>query len=653
MSKDLLYKAHITDRIELAINQIADAKSLIWTVDYMSDIVDSKGPKIIFSEKIKSPEHVPESMSVYLKPIWEEITEKDLWRDDDKVMDIYTERIITEVEAWLDSLAEKRKEQPSVKVDVSDDTPTKKTMTKSEFYSFIHNEDVQKTLMHIGDSRHLMGYLVQEKRIDGEVWFEYSCTDSMKGPYRISLTEYYNRNREKFDENPAAVLADLKEYVEHQLDGVMFLDKELHTENDANDAPTKKTMTKAEFYAFLKNKDVQKTLLHIADARHLNGYLESGVEYGEDVFLLFSPPNVDDWEEPYRISLTEYYDRNHWAFDENPELVLNDLKRYVEKKLDTFLFMDQDFHTENEAKNAEKARELNRNLFALTIMSKGANRLTRLAERRKMKVRYDGQERSVTFYKPGLKTIALAITIRMDEFVDLMSNELLSADDKDKVAWFAEYCDSTIEEHIYKQKFEVNKHSLSYIHDSIRKWCKDHDVNVTFIDEKEDPLKTGYMLFWVYKEHLVTLVIDIANNPEFAGLCYEESDYADNGLQPWNPKYAKIRTSYALVIDDAHSIIEKVINMIIAELLAPKRTIPLAKGLQEAFKNYSSKELYKSCNSVPEAWINQFIEESAYFEDFMHASINTIVELIQFIRMKEREVEEDNNHRYGDNHHGK
>lgn len=539
MSKDLLYKAHITDRIELAINQIADAKSLIWTVDYMSDIVDSKGPKIIFSEKIKSPEHVPESMSVYLKPIWEEITEKDLWRDDDKVMDIYTERIITEVEAWLDSLAEKRKEQPSVKVDVSDDTPTKKTMTK------------------------------------------------------------------------------------------------------------------AEFYAFLKNKDVQKTLLHIADARHLNGYLESGVEYGEDVFLLFSPPNVDDWEEPYRISLTEYYDRNHWAFDENPELVLNDLKRYVEKKLDTFLFMDQDFHTENEAKNAEKARELNRNLFALTIMSKGANRLTRLAERRKMKVRYDGQERSVTFYKPGLKTIALSITINMDYFVDSMSEKLISADDDEKVSWFTEYCDSTIEEHIYKQKFEVNKHSLSYIHDSIRKWCKDHDVNVTFIDEKEDPLKTGYMLFWVYKEHLVTLVIDIANNPEFAGLCHEESDYADNGLQPWNPKYAKIRTSYALVIDDAHSIIEKVINMIIAELLAPKRTIPLAKGLQEAFKNYSSKELYKSCNSVPEAWINQFIEESAYFEDFMHASINTIVELIQFIRMKEREVEEDNNHRYGDNHHGK
>ena len=556
MSKDLLYKAHITDRIESAINQIADAKSLIWTVDCMSDIVDSKGPKIIFSEKIKFPEQEPESMSIQLKPIWDEITEKNLWHNEDKVMDIYTERIIKEVEAWLDSLAEKRKEQPSVKVDVSavedhfknlpgysclvkidgpDDTPAaKKTMTKAEFYSFLLNKDVQKTLMRIGDTHHLMGYLVQEKHIDGEIWFEYSCTDSMKGPYRISMTDYYERNHEKFDDNPASVLADLKAYVEDKLNAMLFLDKELHIKKDV------------------------------------------------------------------------------------PE-----------------------------------ARELNRNLFALLIMTKGASRLTKLAERRNMKVKYDGQERSVTFYKSGWEPVTMAITIRMDDFVNSISDKLISASDDEKVSWFTEYCDQTIEKHICDQIFEVNKHSLSYIHDSIRKWCKDHNIGVTFIDEKEDPLKTGYMLFWVYKENLVTLVIDIANNPEFAGLCHEESDYADNGLQPWNPKYAKIRTSYALVIDDAHSIIEKVINMIIAELLAPKRKPPLAKGLQKAFKNYSSKELYKSCNSVPKEWINQFIEESAYFEDFMHASINTIVELIQFIRMKEREVEEDNDHRYGDNHHGK
>lgn len=537
MFKDSLYKAHITDRIESAINQIADAKSLIWTVDCMSDIVDSEGPKIIFSEKIKSPDHKPESMSIHLKPIWEEITEKDLWRDDDKVMDIYTERIITEVEAWLDSLAEKRQEQPSVKVDVSAD------------------EDRFKHL--------------------------------------------------------------------------------------------KKATTKAEFYAFIKKKDVQKTLMHIADARHLNGYLEHGTEYGTDVFLQFSPPNSADWEEPFRISLTEYYDRNHWTFDENPELVLADLKKYVEKKLDTFLFMDEDFHTENESKNAEEARELNRNLFALTIMTKGYNRLTKLADRRNMKVKYDGQERSVTFYKPGLKTIALAITIRMDEFVDLMSKELLSADDKDKVAWFAEYCDSTIERYMDAKAFERDIHSLSYIHDSIRKWRKDHNVNVTFVDEKEDPLKIGYMIFWVYPNNLVrkeALVIDIANNPEFAGLCHEESDWADNGLAPWNPRYAKIQTSYALVIDDAHSIIERVIKMIVTELLTPKKKPPLAKGLQEAFKNYSSKELYKSCNSVPKEWIDQFIEENAYFEDFMRASINTIMELIKFIRMKEQEAEGDNGH---------
>ena len=571
MSKDLLYKAHITDRIELAINQIADAKSLIWTVDCMSDIVDSEGPKIIFSEKIKSPDHKPEYMSIHLKPIWDEITEKNLWNDDDKVMDIYTERIINEVEAWLDSLSEKRKEQPSVKVDISDEyTPKKKVMPirgKGEFYSFLQNKDVQKTLMHIGDTRHLMGYLVQEKSIDGEVWFEYSCTKSMKGPYRISMTDYYERNHEKFDENPAGILADLKTYVEKKLDAMLFLDKELHIKKDV------------------------------------------------------------------------------------PE-----------------------------------ARELNRNLFALLIMTKGASRLTKLAERRNMKVKYEGQERSVTFYKSGWEPVTMAITISMDDFVNSMSDKFISASDDEKVSWFTEYCDQTIEKHIYDQKFEVNKHSLSYIHDSIRKWCKDHDVNVTFIDEKEDPLKTGYMLFWVYKEHLVTLVIDIANNPEFAGLCHEESDYADNGLQPWNPKYAKIRTSYALVIDDAHSIIEKVINMIIAELLAPKRKPPfdhdradriakeiltdmsglsandaanqhtakiifgndrpLAKNLQKAFKNYSSKELYKSCNSVPEAWINQFIEESAYFEDFMHASVNTIVELIKFIHMKEREAE-------GGRYHGK
>lgn len=557
MSKDLLYKAHITDRIELAINQIADAKSLIWTVDYMSDIVDSKGPKIIFSEKIKFPEQDPESMSIQLKPIWDEITEKNLWHNEDKVMDIYTERIITEVEAWRDSLAEKRKEQPSVKVDVSavedkpiknlpgyscaviidgpEDTPAaKKTMTKAEFYAFLKNKDVQKTLLHIADARHLMGYLVQEKHIDGEVWFEYSCTDSMKGPYRISMTDYYERNHEKLSDNPAAVLADLKEYVEDKLNVMLFLDKELHIKEDALEA-----------------------------------------------------------------------------------------------------------------------RELNRNPFALLIMTKGASRLTKLAERRNMKVKYDGQERSVTFYKSGWEPVTMAITIRMDDFVNSMSDKFISASDDEKVSWFTEYCDSTIERHMAAKAFDRDMHSLSYIHDSIRKWCEEHKVNVTFIDEKEDPLKTGYMLFWVYKEHLVTLVIDIANNPEFAGLCHEESDYADNRLQPWNPKYAKIRTSYALVIDDAHSIIEKVINMIIAELLAPKRTIPLAKGLKEAFKNYSSKELYKSCNSVPKEWINQFIEESAYFEDFMHASINTIVELIQFIRMKEREVEEDSDHRYGDNRHGK
>lgn len=230
-------------------------------------------------------------------------------------------------------------------------------------------------------------------------------------------------------------------------------------------------------------------------------------------------------------------------------------------------------------------------------------------------------------------------------------------------------------------------HSLSYIHDSIRKWCKDHDVNVTFIDEKEDPLKIGYMIFWVYPNDLVrkeALVIDIANNPEFAGFCHEESDWSDNGLTPWNPRYAKIRTSYALVIDDAHSIIERVIKMIVAELLAPKRKPPfdhdradriakeiltdmsglsandaanqhtakiifgndrpLAKGLQEAFKNYSSKELYKSCNSVPEAWINQFVEENGYFQDFMHASINVIMELIRFIHAKEQEAKGDNGH---------
>lgn len=559
MSKDLLYKAHITDRIESAINQITDAKSLIWTVDCMSGIVDSKGPKIIFSEKIKFPEQEPESMSIQLKPIWDEITEKNLWNNEDKVMDIYTERIIKEVEAWLDSLAEKRKEQPAAKVDVSDDVsktlihmdPNKipdkttiKTMTKGEFYSFLLNKDVQKTLIHIGDTRHLMGYLVQEKCIDGEVWFEYSCTNSMDAPYRISMTEYYERNHGKFDWNPAALLADLKAYIEHRLDAKLFLDK--------------------------------------------------------------------------------------------------------------------DFHMKKDTEDASEARELNRNIFAVLIMTKGASRLTRLAERRDMKVKYDGQERSVTFYKSGLKPITMSITIKMDDFVNSMSKELASADDDEKVAWFVEYCDSTIENHIYKQKFEVNKHSLSYIHDSIRKWCKDHNIGVTFVDEKEDPLKTGYMIFWVHPEEV--LVIDIANDNAFSGLRHEECEYADNGLDPCNPRYSKVLTSYALIIDDAHSIIEKVINMVIAELLTPhkkvnegliKRNPPLAKNLQKAFKNYSSKELCKSCNSVPEAWINQFIEESAYFEDFMHASINTIVELIQFIRMKEREAEEDNDHRWGDNHHGK
>lgn len=570
-NRDLLFKAHITDRIESAINQITDAKNLRWTIDCISDIVDSEGPKIIFTEKARYPEHKPESMSIRLKSIWDEITEKNLWNDDDKVMDIYTERIITEVEAWLDYLAEKRKEQPSVKVDVSavEDKPIK----------------------------NLPGY---------------SCAVKIDGP----------------DDTPAV----------------------------------KKAMTKAEFYAFLKNKDVQKTLLHIADARHLNGYLE----HGTDVFLQFSPPNSDDWEEPYRISLTEYYDRNHWTFEENPALVLADLKKYVEKKLDAFLFMDKDFHTENETKNAEEARELNRNLFALLIMTKGYHRLTKLADRRGMKVKYDGQERSVTFYKIGskpseafvdsmhetltlVKTVPMnmSITIKMDYFVDSMSSELLSADDDDKVAWFTEYCDSTIERHMAAKAFERDMHSLSYIHDSIRKWCEEHKINVTFIDKKEDPLKTGYMIFWVYPNDRVrqeALVIDIANNPEFAGLCHEERDYADNGLAPWHPRYHRILTSYALVIDDAQSIIQRVVEMVVTELLTPKKKPPLAKGLQEAFKNYSSKELYKSCNSVPKEWIDQFIEENAYFEDFMRASVNTIMELVKFIRMKEQEAEGGNDH---------
>ena len=534
LKKDSLSKAHISDRVESVINQIADAKNLVWTIDCLSDILNSEGPKLIFTEKAKTPEHKPESMSIRLRSIWDEINEKNLWRNDDAVLDIYTERIVTEVEAWLESIAEARKEQAPCPIDISDeDAPKKKVMTKGEFYSFLHNKDVQKTLMHIGDTRHLMGYLEQEKTIDGEVWFAYSCTNSMKGPYRISMTDYYDRNHEKFDENPAGVLADLKAYIEKQLDSKLFIDKDFN----------------------IKKKEVSK--------------------------------------------------------------------------------------------------ELNKNVFALLIMTKGASRLTRLAERRDMKVKYDGQERSVTFYKSGLKPISLSITIMMDDFVNSMAKELASADDDEQVAWFVEYCDSTIENHLYEQKFEVNKHSLAYIHDSIRKWCKDHNVNVTFVDEKEDPLKTGYMIFWIHAEEI--MVIDIANDSEFSGLRHEECEYADNGLDPCNPRYSKILTSYVLVIDDAHSIIEKVIKMVISELLTPhkkaneeliKRNPPLAKNLQKAFKNYSSKELYKSCNSIPEAWINQFVEESAYFEDFMHASINTIVELIKFIRMKEKESE-------GGRYHGK